>query len=142
MKIFLDTEWLFLTRIIKLKLNNCSLIMRAFYREIDSLIPFSKQELCLGFLMSVMFQSNRNFRFSTAISGFKRYTQLMRISHCPVFFFLVSLSRCSARKETLDAAGFLFSVDWNWKCADFNFPTIIKIFASLRKLVIESHIVI
>lgn len=70
---------------------------------IEKSISSSKQELCLGFLTSVMFRSNRNFRFTTAISGLERYTQLMRISHCPVFFF-VSLDRCSARKETPDAA--------------------------------------
>lgn len=48
-----------------------------------------------------MFRSNRNFRFTTAISGLEHaIDENIPLSH----FFFVSLDRCSARKETPDAA--------------------------------------
>lgn len=99
---------------------------------IEKSIPTSKQELCPGFLTSVMFRSNRNFRFSAAISGPERYTQLMRIPLSRSFFFFFRFSRCSARKEMPDATRFLFS-DWDRKCTDCS------IFSLLAKFVQVSN---
>lgn len=87
---------------------------------IEKSIPSSKQELCLGFLTSIMFRSNQNFRFSMAINDLEYYMQL-RICHC-LFFSFLSVDVPHEKKRM--QRGFYF------RCVEFNFPTFAIIVAN------------